>query len=661
MASISLIRKFFLWIFISLFSIPVVNAQTESAFKKKISELKLLHITGEDEKALKMLEGYAQTAPDQYQGRLLFIKGAILFSLKQPDSAIASYNRAFSFGERVANKKLQFEALVNLGAIHSRQGELRQASYEYKKALELLETSGNDTLLGIVNFNLALAYKEIGLNDKAIERAFTASQLFIKLNDQEYLAKCYQTLGNIYREVGKYTESIFYHKKGLKFYEEQENLRAQASVLNDLGNTYKELYDFDNALKFYEKSMLLADSLFKPITIGNMAEVYEDLGNYKKAETYYLRAIKLRDQKGDTKAFAYSITELGGLYISLEQYDKAKIYLKEATKIAAKKEYTDILERTFTLRNRLYEKQGNADTAYFYLKALIDLKDEVYNRNSQDIIEGKTVEFGVQDLEEKNAELVERSQLNALLAQRERKEKYVYLALALLFLSALGIATYAFIQSRKNARLQEELRLLEKARKSEVEHRTKNFLQTLVSLFKFQLSSIHDPSALAAIQQARNRLDAMVSIHRILENSEEKVINFSDYVKQLVDQIKKTFEDKAPDVYVNFDLENIMLDSDEITPLGLSINEIVTNAFKYGLAKHKTPRLEISMKKAGEMIYLTIADNGPGISESPMQKAKGKGLGLVKIFIEQQLDGSIKFANHMGTKIEIKVRIKPVA
>ncbi|MGB0177141.1 MAG: sensor histidine kinase, partial [Owenweeksia sp.] len=94
-------------------------------------------------------------------------------------------------------------------------------------------------------------------------------------------------------------------------------------------------------------------------------------------------------------------------------------------------------------------------------------------------------------------------------------------------------------------------------------------------------------------------------------------------------------------------------------PLGLIINELITNAFKYGLQNQARPKLRIFMRCEDDTLLLSITDNGPGISEEN-EEVKTKGLKLVRLFA-QQLNGSVDLENDNGLKATVKVKIKPAA
>ncbi len=650
MSSPSLPRVLIIFL-ISFFSLSML-AQSEEQYAQIIKEAKHLEQKKQFKEALALLAKNLENAPPEQQSKLYFKTGDLLFKAHQTDSAFKAYNRAYELAQVSGNKELQSRILINAGAVYSQTGKHLEAIQKFNKAISVLKELQNDTLLASIQFNLALSYKELGANDKAISLALEASEKFKTLQIKDLQAKCYQTIGNINREIQKDSLSLYFHKKALSYYEVQKDSIAMASVLNDMGNTYKQLKDYQEALKYYQRSMELGDSAFNPMTLGNIAEVYQKMKDYGKAEEYYLQSIKLRKADGDLKAFAYSSAALGGLYVELEKYGKAKEYLKEAAKIAERQEYLDIQLSAFEYQWQLYEKQGNIDTAYLFLKGFSELKDQYYQRERQEIIEQKTAELGLSELQTTVKELTLENELKELLAQKERKAKSTYLLIAILITIIAVILANSLRKNRKYARW-------EKAQKMEVQHRTKNFLQTLVNFIQFQLRTTDDENAKAAIQESQSRVHAMLKIHKLLENTDSGSVNFNTPLQELVERIQLTFRENTPEVKITWQLTKVELSADDATLLALIVNELLTNAFKYGLRDQPHPKMAIRMKYQGEVLSLSIADNGPGIKQD-LKSEETKGLKLVGLFV-QQLNGSFTLENKKGTVATIQVKIKPAA
>ena len=629
----------------------VLHAQHSPIYKEVIAKGDSLLKHKEYTEAYELFRDQAESAPPQYLGTLLLKAGNAMYLMEQYPKAMDYYEKALAHSVLIADKNLEALSLINIGAFHTKHGQLVEGIVVNEKVLVLLKELKNDTLTGSVYYNLVLTYKEKGLNDRAIENLYEALRFFEKINYKVQIAKCYQTLGNIYREVEKDSLSLVYHHKALDIYQSEKNNRAVASVLNDMGNTYKQLYDYEKALEFYQRSMSVGDSAFNAITFGNIAEVYQRKGDYKNAETYYLRAIKLRGASKDIKALAYALAELGGLYVELNNQDKAENFLGDAAKIAGQHEYVDILLRTLELQQILSEKKGDVAGAYRYLKNSLTLRKEVFDISKQEKIEQKTIEFGVRELERENELLAEQIYFNKVLAKKEKAAKTAYLLASVLLVIVVLVLGYVYYLSRKHANWQ-------RTQKIEIQHRTDNYLQTLVNLSQNQLKSITHPEAEAAVRQSQSRIDAMAMIHRSLKSVDDDKLNFSNYLKQLVSLIRDSFKEDVRPVEVVWEIENVVLKAYEAILIGLIVNELVNNAFKYGLRDQPVPTLIIRLRIRSQILYLEIQDNGTGINQEVLKETNSKGLELVSLFV-RQLKGTFQLVNKEGTLAKVEVKIKP--
>lgn len=190
----------------------------------------------------------------------------------------------------------------------------------------------------------------------------------------------------------------------------------------------------------------------------------------------------------------------------------------------------------------------------------------------------------------------------------------------------------------------------------EVHHRVKNNFQIVSSLLELQTKGISDKKALQLANEGKNRVKSMALIHQKLYQNETGLVDFSEYVLMLTKELAAiyTLQNK---VETKIDSENMLFDVDTAIPLGLIINEIITNSYKHAFKNDKENKLFISIYKAEEDYYkLTIKDNGPGIKESlDVKKAKSLGLRLVNRLVKQ-LQGTLEQFNDEGTKFVISFK-----
>lgn len=177
----------------------------------------------------------------------------------------------------------------------------------------------------------------------------------------------------------------------------------------------------------------------------------------------------------------------------------------------------------------------------------------------------------------------------------------------------------------------------------EVHHRVKNNLQTVSSLLSLQSRGIEDEKVKNLIKSSQNRVIAMAMVHEMLYMREDlSKIDYKSYVEELSEYLVKSVKGADSNVSVNITIPQIELGIDTAIPLGLLINEALTNALKYGIKGNDQGEIHIELKKIADKDYvLNIGDNGVGFSEEVNFK-NTRSLGLKLIHnLTRQLKGSI--------------------
>jgi len=195
----------------------------------------------------------------------------------------------------------------------------------------------------------------------------------------------------------------------------------------------------------------------------------------------------------------------------------------------------------------------------------------------------------------------------------------------------------------------------------EIHHRVKNNMQVISSLLGLQARQIEDESYRAIFQTCQLRISSMALIHHKLYQSEDLCnLDFRSYVNSLTKDLMAAF--KKYDCKLEVDIEDIQLNTDTAVPCGLILNEIVSNSLKYAFPKGEVGLIKIMCRHIGPVdqgeYLLEISDNGVGLPESVNFK-KGRSLGtyLIKMLIEDQLDGEFKVDRSVkGTKFIIQFK-----
>ncbi len=586
----------------------------------------------------------------------LYMKlGKGFFYRLEYDSAYRYYEKASEAAYNQADFKTMGQAQNNLGVIHAYLSEYNEALNSYRKALEAYTVLEDDSLIARVLYNIGNQYNKASVYDKAIEYIIKSTRLFEETKQQEHLAKAYQALGNLFRYEKDYEKSLEYHRKAIDIRENLDDKESLSRSYNDIGNTYKYIENYDQAIDYYKKSVELKQEYKNSniaVSLQNIGEIYLKKGEYGKAEEVLLEALVNAKEARFRKNYATILVNLGKLYTLVDQDSKALLYLNESKQIAEVEEMNDVLLDCYLYLKEFYESTGRYKQALKYIDLYNIIKEEILNAEKSRITREMQIRY---EVEKKQQEITLLSKENIIKEAQLEKEtfKNQALLLGLLFLIVLIILlVYAYRQSKRNAELQ-------KAFLHDTQHRTKNFLQTLISLFSFQANQIDDPRAKAAVKQGESRLNAMMMIHRSLSqvtDNQAHHFNFSDYSEKLIHQLKTSYQKPDCEVSLQLDLGEVFLDTDKATPLALIVNELVSNAFKYGLSDTNAPLLKVKMKKKGKNLTIVIKDNGKGIKDINIDELKSSGLKLVKLFT-RQLKGELQINNSSGAEFRIEVQV----
>ena len=221
-----------------------------------------------------------------------------------------------------------------------------------------------------------------------------------------------------------------------------------------------------------------------------------------------------------------------------------------------------------------------------------------------------------------------------------------------------AVIAFTDITERKNSVKQIESSLKEKeVLLREIHHRVKNNLQIISSMLNLQTNYITDKKSLAIFEESRNRVRSMALIHeKLYQNESLSSLNIKDYIIELVNNLMRSYRtDSRVSSVIN--ISDIYINTDTAIPLGLIINEIVSNSLKYAFPRGRSGKISLILKSFNnEKFQMIIEDDGVGLpDEFDLKKTNTLGLQLVSSLVTQ-LDGEIKVMNANGTRIEINFR-----
>ncbi len=188
----------------------------------------------------------------------------------------------------------------------------------------------------------------------------------------------------------------------------------------------------------------------------------------------------------------------------------------------------------------------------------------------------------------------------------------------------------------------------------EVHHRIKNNIASIGGLLSLHMKALTSPEAIAALQDAIGRVDSMSLLYeKLLLGENFRDASVKNYIESLATSVISLFPDLAK-VKLNLDVVDFKLDPKRLFPLGIIINELLTNIMKHAFAGKKSGAITLSLAKDGARVTLTLQDNGVGLPAGfDIRASKGFGLTLVKM-LSQQLQGSFTIEKQKGTRCRLE-------
>lgn len=299
-----------------------------------------------------------------------------------------------------------------------------------------------------------------------------------------------------------------------------------------------------------------------------------------------------------------------------------------------------------------YKGLGQKDHAYEYLAKKEKLANSLFRTEQSRLVAQLEAEYERNEQDQKIDYLDKENQSKSLIVSSQKRSLYIGgFALALIsLLSFFLFRLYKKVNGQKKIiikALSEKDILLR-----EIHHRVKNNLQLVSSLLTLQGKSISDQTALEAINEGKSRVRSMALIHQDLYNKENLTgISIKDYLEKLTKELFYTYNIEEDKIKLNLNIEELELDVDTIVPLGLIINELITNCLKYAFPENAEGVLNISIQKVNDKLVLEVSDNGIGYDLNSI--GDGSFGSTLITALTEQLEGVIQIKSENGTHVKI--------
>ena len=509
--------------------------------------------------------------------------------------------------------------------------------------------------LAFLNTQLGYVFERKGQLDRAADYALESLRLGEKFNDKRAIAIAYSDLSNLFWKHSKFEKGLEYGLKSLQIFEERGmNDLDYDFTLYVVGNNYLALKKYQEALNFYKHSIAIGERYgfynnLSDVYIS-LVDLYAYLNQFKKSETAIKNALKYATLLNNNFMLMRSWLSIGKLQILQGKYITAIESLNKSIEIATD-DFGDnyYLSIAYESLGKAYAGNHNYKDAYSALAAHEKLKNKIFTAESDQRISLLQTEF---DVAQKESTIqVQETQLK----KQKTRQILISVVAGLLFLLLL-LLYITFRNNRKKNRLLQNQNKEKEFLLKEIHHRVKNNLGIVSSLLSLQSAAIDDPKVKYVMEKSQNRIYSMSMIHqKLYQGKNLTTVEMKDYFMNLSMHILDSFG-KEKRVTMVYNMKKIDLEVDTAIPLGLIVNELLTNSLKYAFPNNKKGKIKIAFHKLDDNIFtLKVADNGVGIQENQLNKESGFGTQLINLLV-QQLEGKMSRKHKNGVSFSLQFK-----
>jgi two-component sensor histidine kinase/tetratricopeptide (TPR) repeat protein len=462
----------------------------------------------------------------------------------------------------------------------------------------------------------------------------------IKIYEEQHAtgpaADNYLDIAQVYKDMGGSSLTLEYINKGIGYSWHAYNLfnsihdtAGMVESLNMCGILYRDIAKinghenyYDTAFAVYTKAVAMVERSGKgqrsiSKLYNNISQVYNEYKkDYKKALDYLFKSEALNKKNHNLSSLSFNYGNISLAYVKLNQPAEALIYARKMLETARLLERPERVRNGYNAMYTAFSAAGRFDSALYYYKQSDVLDDSLNNvAKTNEAIDLQTkYESGKKELE-----------IRRLNIESTAKNKQIVILVSALVIFALLTACMLWLYQRIKKQRQEianQSKKLEIMMK-ELHHRVKNNLQIVSSLLSLQTYKVQDEEAVLVLKESQQRVQAMSFIHQRLYKTESlTAVNMKEYLTDLAESLVSSYGFNRDDFDLYIMVEKEMLDIDKALPIGLIINEIVTNALKYAYRNSNRPALHITLTEEDAKLVCSIKDNGIGIDEQQWKQKK---------------------------------------
>jgi two-component sensor histidine kinase/tetratricopeptide (TPR) repeat protein len=511
------------------------------------------------------------------------------------------------------------------------------------------------------NVYSSLGYHADGRGE--IEAALNYYQESLKilevLDDKAELCVLYLNFSGLYFDMKNYDVALDYSYKAVDELKQMEggNTEYMIFALNNIAVVYGDKGDTEKAIEYHLKSLAICDSTGNRFGAGminnNIGGIYGQTDRSELAFKHFKLAEEIFLDLNDNLWVSFTYHKMGSTYLQDKQYELAEKYAKLCQEYAELSQRVQPKMRAANLLYRLNEKIGNYKDAFYYYQKHEHFADSISGEKIR--MATLQMEMNFQLENEKAIAAKENEKKLEVSFEREKRQElisYAILTGLILVFTFMIILFYRLRITTKQKKIIEKQNDERKLLLQEIHHRVKNNFQIVSSVLKLQAAEEDNSVIDRAFDDAINRIHSMAAVHEMIYKQDDfSAIAPKNYFSKLTDSMRTYSLERAITFEVDSKIEALSVQT--LIPLGISVNEMITNSIKYAFTDSMAnPKIRVQLFKSSTGYTLSYQDNGIGFKSQ--LKADSFGMGLIETILEQ-IDGKLEKVDDPDWNTHLKI------
>ncbi len=549
-----------------------------------------------------------------------------------------------------------------LGMAYDINGQLDSSIYHYNASKEWhRKVPNNEESLNLIDINIGVAYYFASDYGNALKYYIQALEDAKRINNNDYIGKLLNNIAVIYRRTDKLDDALKYYNESLELKRREHDKSGEATTLQNIGSLFSHFDEIDSCIFYFKEAALILQEIDASVFDKNhlnlsLAEAYYRIDNNQEAFNILADFRKTNFEGLKKENVIQGKLMLADIYYKQDDYTNSILTLLEVKSNIGKEGFFAEQAELYKELARSYKAIGQYKNATYAIEKYVAITDSLHSEDKLSLESEMLTKYNTLQ-KEKDIETLHLTQ-ELKNTQINRQKTIIGIGISAL----VGLGLLIFRLNKQNRTISDQKNSIKQALDDkelllkEIHHRVKNNLQVISSLLAIQSRKTRDVTAKEALDESKSRVHSMALIHQNLyKGNNSSGVKADQYIHSLCQDLLRSFGENNR-VDITTDIQALLLDIETIIPLGLIINELVTNALKYAFPDERTGLINVSLKQNERVLELIVSDNGIGLPDSEtMVSRDGFGHSLINAF-KKKLDCTFEFVNMSGTTVRLYIK-----